>query len=105
MNITPTGHLVLVKLKKVSEKTRGGLYVPETVREVHQKASTSGTLMAVGPQAWKAFGDGTPWAGVGDEVIFPRYSGVAVDPDISGDTDLVLMNDEDVKGTVVRSTD
>lgn len=104
MYITPTGHLVLVKLTKFPEK-RGSLYVPETVREVHQKASTSGTLMAVGPQAWKAFGDGTPWAEVGDEVVFPRYSGVAVDPDIAGDTDLVLMNDEDVKGIVHRPKD
>lgn len=98
--ITPTGHLVLVKLKKVEEKTAGGIYIPEAARDVHQKASTMGTLVAAGPQAWLAFGDGNPWAEVGDVVVFPRYSGIAVDAEIAGEDDLVLMNDDDIKGVI-----
>jgi chaperonin GroES len=98
ITIRPTGHLVLVKLKKFEERTASGLYIPDTARDVHQKAATSGTLVAVGPQAWKAFGDGQPWAEVGDVVVFPRYSGVTVDAELAGEEDLVLMNDEDCKG-------
>jgi len=98
--VQPTGHLVLVRLSRVEERTRGGLFLPDTAREVQQKAATSGTLVAIGPQAWLAFGDGTPWAAVGDEVVFPRYSGIAVDPEMAGEPDCVLMNDEDIKGVV-----
>lgn len=102
VTITPTGHLVLVQLQKVEAKTKGGIYIPDTARDVHQKASTIGTLVAIGPQAWKAFGDGEAWAPIGSTVVFPRYSGVAVDAEVAGEEDLVLMNDEDIKGIVRR---
>ena len=98
--IQPTGHLVLVKLRQTEEITAGGLYVPETVRDIEQKASTVGVILAVGPQAWKEFGDGEPWAEVGDEVVFPRYSGIAVDERLVGKKNCVLMNDDDIKGTI-----
>jgi co-chaperonin GroES (HSP10) len=101
--IEPCGHLVLVQLDEVKERTAGGmLYVPDTVRETHQKAATTGVILAVGRQAWQAFGDGTPWAGVGDRVCFPRYSGITVDAEITGLERCVLCNDEDCKAVIAK---
>ena len=100
IKVGPTGHYILVKLDKVEERTAGGLYVPETARQTQQKAATTGVIVAVGPQAWVAFGDGAPWAEVGDRICFPRYSGITIDAGIAGEEDLVLMNDEDCKGVI-----
>jgi chaperonin GroES len=100
--ITPTGHLILVKLDKVQERTAGGLYVPETARQIQQKAATTGTIVAVGPQAWLAFDNGVAWAHVGERICFPRYSGITIDADIAGEEDLCLMNDADCKGIISR---
>jgi co-chaperonin GroES (HSP10) len=62
----------------------------------------SGTLAAIGPQAWKAFGPnftGEPWANVGDRVYFAQYSGKIVkDPDTG--EEYKLMNDEDITAVV-----
>lgn len=100
IKIEPVSHFVLIQLQPTEKITAGGIYVPDTVQDVQQRAATLGTIRAIGPQAWKDIGDGSPWAKVGDVVCFPRYSGVSVDPVVGGEENLVIMNDEDLRGVV-----
>jgi len=92
--ILPTGGHLLVLPEKVEEKTKGGIYLPETSREKEQQAATIGQLVAVGPSAWKDLDDGTPWADVGDKVSYSRYVGVSMTGQ-DGES-YVLINDNDV---------
>ena len=44
MNITPLGERVLIKQTKKEERTKGGIYIPDSA----QKERKEGTVMAVG---------------------------------------------------------
>ena len=59
---------------------------------------TIGTIMAIGPHAWKHpdLGDGTPWAKQGDTVMFAKYSGKFISDPKSND-EYYLCNDEDIQ--------
>jgi chaperonin GroES len=91
--IEPSGHRVLIKPDVIEEKTAGGIILSATTKERDQQATMRGTVVAVGVNAWKAFDDGTPWAAVGDEVIFRKYAGENVK---DGDTEYRVINDEDI---------
>jgi co-chaperonin GroES (HSP10) len=68
-------------------------------KEREKKATTTGTLVAVGPMAWKAF-DGEkegwePWAQIGEKVMFGRYAGdLITHPETK--EEYMLLNDEDL---------
>ncbi|MDY6893830.1 MAG: co-chaperone GroES [Thermotogota bacterium] len=92
--IHPTGGHILVLPDPVNEKTEGGIFIPETSREKEQQAATSGTLISVGSSAWADLDDGSPWAKVGDRVLYGRYAGVTKTG--QDETDYVLLNDNDI---------
>lgn len=92
--ITPTGGHLLVFPDVVEEKTSGGIYLPDTTRDTEQRAATSGTIVAIGPQAWQDIDDGSPWAEVGDHVSYARYAGVEMKG--KDDKSYVLINDNDL---------
>lgn len=94
--ITPIEYKVLVRPVKVEEKTKGGILLPEQVKDQDQHASMEGTLEAMSPLAftyeeWPATAR-KPAAG--DKVVFARYSGI----NIKGNdgVEYRLMNDKDV---------
>ena len=71
--LKPSGHYVLVKPDPVIKKTESGIITG--TKDLHKReevARVEGTLVAVGPQAWVAFG-GEPWAEVGDRVYIKRH--------------------------------
>lgn len=92
--ILPTGGHLLVLPEKVEEKTKGGIYLPETTREKEQQAATIGKLVAIGPTAWKDLDDGSAWAEVGDKISYSRYAGVTMTG--QDEESYVLINDNDV---------
>ena len=95
MMLEPTGHHVLIRPDEVEEISEGGIVVvsDETQRKREHAATTTGTIVAVGKNAWKAFDDGEPWANVGDRVYFTRH----VSKDIKdGDEHYFLMTDDNV---------
>jgi chaperonin GroES len=96
-DIDPCGHRLLIKPKKVEEKTKGGLYIPSTTQEKEKHTTTEGVILKIGSQCWHAFDDGTPWAQVGDTVIYAQYAGMTVCDPEDGDS-LILLNDQDVIG-------
>lgn len=87
---------MLVKPFEVEKETDSGIVlVLDEAREF--AAQEYGTIVDIGPDAWKDYGD-TPWAKVGDKIIYSRYGGKIVrEP---GETDInkkyVILNDEDV---------
>lgn len=66
LNITPIGERVLIKPKKEEEKTRGGIYIPDTAKE----AKKEGDVVAVGT---KEDGKSLPLQ-KGDRVLYGGYS-------------------------------
>lgn len=90
MNITPLGDKVLVKPLKDSEKTEGGLYLPETAEEKPQQAK----VIAVG--AGKVSDKGkllVPVVKKGNTIIFGKYSGHEVK--IEGE-EYIIMPESDI---------
>ena len=90
----PAGHRVIVDPDDPPEKI-GSLYVPAYVRDNRAIENVTGTLVAIGPTAWKAFDDGMPWASVGDRIMMAKYGGVYIDDPETG-RKLKLCNDEDI---------
>lgn len=103
MAITPTGHRILVDVSVAELKTDWGFDLsPGVDNRLENAAQIIGTLVAVGPQAWKAFGpdwSGEPWAQVGDRIMFSEWAGREVEDPETGKK-YKLMNDEDVTAVI-----
>lgn len=68
---------ILVALEEIEEKTKGGIIIPDQVKEEMQAAKTLATIVDIGE---KAFDQGTDreWKKkpkVGDKVLIPSYEG------------------------------
>ncbi|HWQ68246.1 MAG TPA: co-chaperone GroES [Methanospirillum sp.] len=73
MAITPIGPRVLIKPYKQEERTKGGIYIPESAKEKKKQ----GEVVAVG-----MFEDGKPLPlSPGDKVLYGGYSQEEVDLD------------------------
>lgn len=86
MKIQPLGDRIVIKVVEVKEeKTKSGLYVPDTAKEKPQE----GEVLAVGPGARNDKGERIPIdINVGDKVIFSKYAGTEVK--IDGEEYLIL---------------
>lgn len=71
--LTVTGDKILVKLLKVEEKTAGGIILPEQVKDKEQLAQKLGVLVDWGSTA--AMDPQLEGIGLGEVLVFPRYSG------------------------------
>ena len=67
MKLQPLGDRVLLKVEAAEEKTKGGLFIPQTAQEKTQ----TGKVIAVGA-------DETVKVKVGDKVMYDKYAGTAV---------------------------
>lgn len=97
MKIQPLGDRVVVKIAEVKEeKTKSGLYVPDTAKEKPQEAE----VLAVGPGALNDKGERIPIdLVVGDKVIFSKYGGMEIKVD--GEDYLILSAERDVLAKLV----
>ncbi len=89
MKIRPLQDRVIVRRVKEEEKTKGGLYIPDTAKE----KPIEGLVIAVGNG--KLLDDGTVRpldVKNGDRVLFGKYSGNEVKVD--GEEHLILREDE-----------
>jgi chaperonin GroES len=86
LRIQPLGDRLVVKVAEVAEeKTKSGLYVPDTAKEKPQEAE----VLVVGPGARDEKGERIPMdIKVGDKVIFSKYSGTEIKVD--GEEYLIL---------------
>jgi len=76
LRIQPLSDKLVIKVMEVTEeKTKSGLYVPDTAKEKPQE----GEVLAVGPGAMNDQGERLPMTvAVGDRVIFSKYAGTEI---------------------------
>jgi chaperonin GroES len=90
MNLTPLHDRVIVKAAAAEEMTKGGLIIPDTVKEKPQR----GEIVAVGTGKTTDDGKTLPLTvKVGDSILYGKYSGTEITVD--GD-DLLIMRESDI---------
>jgi len=100
--IKPCSYHVLVRPDNIAER-QGTIFLPTAAREREQMAQVVGTIVAIGPTAWKAFDSGEPWASVSDRVSYAKYGGALMkDPDTGEHFRLLL--DKDIVAIVSEGT-
>ncbi len=97
MAIKPLGDRILLKVLEAEEKTKGGIYLPDTAKEKPQE----GKVIAVGEG--KILKDGTrkkPEVKVGDIVLFGKYSGTEVST--KEGEEYLIVKEEDVLAVITK---
>jgi chaperonin GroES len=91
LKIQPLADKLVVKVVEVTEeKTKSGLYVPDTAKEKPQE----GEVLAVGPGAINDKGERLPmYVAVGDKVIFSKYAGTEIKLD---GEEYLIMSERDI---------
>ncbi len=89
MTVKPLGDRILVKMEKEEEKTKGGLYIPETAQEKTQ----IGVVVAVGDD------EDAITVKVNDRVMYDKYAGTTVKLD---DVDHLILQIGDVLAVVAE---
>jgi chaperonin GroES len=90
MNLKPLADRVIVKAAQAEEKTKGGLYIPDTGKEKPQY----GEVVAVGPGKVSDAGQVvTMQVKAGDKVLYGKYSGTEVQ--VEGE-DYLIMRESDI---------
>ena len=98
MKFRPLHDRVVVKRVDAEEKTKGGIFIPDTAKEKPQE----GEIVAVGPGARDESGKLIALdLKVGDRVLFGKWSGTEVRID---GQDLLIMKESDVMGVVEAAT-
>ena len=94
LKLKPIGDRVLVQRLGSAEKTKGGLYLPDTAQEKPQE----GKVIAVGSGKTLKNGKVVPLAvKAGDRIIFGKYSGSEIKVD---DKEYVFLNEDDILAIV-----
>jgi chaperonin GroES len=95
MKVRPLQDRVLIKrLEDDTEKTKGGLYIPDSAKEKPQQ----GKVMAVGKGRISDDGKVIPLdVKAGDKILFGKYSGSEIKVD---GEELLIMREEDILGVV-----
>jgi chaperonin GroES len=90
MKIKPLADRVVVKPLEAEEKTKGGLYVPDTAKERPQQ----GEIVAVGPGKDSDEGKKIPMeVKIGDKILYGKYSGTEVTYD---GIEYLIMRESDI---------
>lgn len=97
-NIKPLHDRVIVRrLDESSDKTAGGLFIPETAKEKPQE----GEVIAAGAGKYKEDGSRQPLdVKQGDRVLFGKYSGSEIK--IDGE-ELLIMREDEILGIIERA--
>jgi chaperonin GroES len=94
MTFRPLHDRVAIRRLESDSKSKGGILIPDTVREKPQQ----GEVLAVGPGARDEAGTLRPLdVKVGDVVLFGKWSGTEVTID---GQDLLIMKEADLMGVV-----
>ena len=96
VNLKPLDDRLVVSVSDATEKTAGGILLPDTAKQKPQR----GRVLAVGPGKLRDNGERSTLAvQKGDEVIFGRYSGS--DIEIDG-REIKIMRESDILAKVVK---
>ena len=90
VKLQPMGDRLVVKPIQSEEKTKSGIYIPDTAKEKPQE----GKVIAVGPGRMTDEGKRIPPdVEVGDIVIYTKYGGSEIKID---DEELIIMRESDI---------
>jgi len=91
MNLTPLNDRVIVKPKEALEKSKGGVYLPETASK---EKPIEGVVISVGPGKTTENGTRVPLEVKKDQkVIFSKYSGTEIKID---DENYLILKEDDI---------
>ncbi|MEI7998481.1 MAG: co-chaperone GroES [Candidatus Omnitrophota bacterium] len=95
MAIQPLGDRIVVKALEAQEVTKGGIVLPDTVKEKPQE----GKVVAVGKGKILESGQvQTPEVKVGDRVLYGKYSGTEITT--KEGEELLIMKEDDILAIV-----
>lgn len=86
-------HRVVLK-PHIQTETESGILIARDERS-QAVNSDRGTILCMGPLAWKAFGCDTPPVNVGDKVYYAKYGAKVLKDEHTGEL-FILCNDEDI---------
>ena len=90
LKIEPLGDRVVIKPMKEEEKTKGGIFLPDTAKEKPQR----GTVEAVGPGKVDDKGNRIPMElKKGDKVIYQKYTGTEIK---ENEEDYLILRESDI---------
>jgi len=90
VKLQPMGDRLVVKPTQVEEKTKSGIYIPDTVKEKPQE----GKVVAIGPGRMTDEGKRIPMdVEVGDTIIYSKYGGSEIKID---DEELIILRESDI---------
>jgi len=88
--LQPLADRVLVKPIEKEEKTKSGIFIPDTAKEKPQE----GEILAVGPGKMTDDGKRIPMdLKVGDRVLYAKYGGTEIKVD---DEELMILRESDI---------
>ena len=94
MKIRPLNDRILVVREDEENKTKGGIFIPETAKEKPRK----GKVVAVGPGSRDESGKRIPLdVKEGDRVLFAKYAGTEIKVD---GVEHLFMKEDDILGII-----
>jgi chaperonin GroES len=95
--IRPLADRVVIKPADREEKTKGGIFLPDTASK---ERPMEGTVLAVGEGRRDDSGKLVPMSvSAGDRVLFAKYSGTEYKVD---DVEYLIMAEKDILGVIVE---
>jgi chaperonin GroES len=96
VKLQPMGDRLVVKPTQSDEKTKSGIYLPDTAKEKPQE----GKVIAVGPGKMSDEGKRIPMdVEVGDIIIYAKYGGSEIKLD---DEELIIMHESDILAKKIK---
>jgi chaperonin GroES len=96
VKLQPMGDRLVVKPTQSDEKTKSGIYLPDTAKEKSQE----GKVIAVGPGKMSDEGKRIPMdVEVGDIIIYAKYGGSEIKLD---DEELIIMHESDILAKKIK---
>ena len=94
----PMNWKVLIQPNEIKAETKGGILLPDKVKENEQILTAHGTVMAVGELAYRERETGERWKQeivpqVGDKVTYGKYAGQKI---VVNNVRFLLLNDDEI---------
>lgn len=97
----PCGYRVLVRVLPAKKCTTSGIELPDSVKEMDNRARRAGRVVAVGPEAYSRQDMKMPWCKAGDVVIIPRHGPIRMKVEgEGGEIEYAILNDDEVIATI-----
>jgi co-chaperonin GroES (HSP10) len=108
INFECFGSLVLVQIRQSKRRTKGGIELPDAIREADKSNVQVAKVLGIGPMAFKNRNTGAPWpegawAKVGEFIRVPKHTNDRWEITVKGVAEPVMLcqfNDLELKGRV-----